>query len=139
MVEYASKDAAAALARAQELSATVRDGTKWYVRYLVIFGCASAAQALAVGLLVHPYGMAIGTGIGGVTVTALSVYAVRQRVSRRGFGWWHAGLMGVWTLLYVGVLLLGFGYFPGAVAWWVPGALVVALPGLIGSYLEARR
>ena len=29
MAEYASKDAAAALARAQELSATVREGTKW--------------------------------------------------------------------------------------------------------------
>ena len=83
------------------------------VRYLVIFGCASAAQVLSVGLLAHPYGVAIGIGIGGVTVTALSVYAARQRVSRRGFGRWHAGLMGVWTLLYVAVLLLGFWHFPG--------------------------
>ncbi|MFF4279633.1 hypothetical protein ACFY0Z_12690 [Streptomyces kronopolitis] len=37
MAEYASKDAVAALARAQELRSTVRDGTRWYAWYQVVY------------------------------------------------------------------------------------------------------
>ncbi|MFD8330529.1 hypothetical protein ACF082_18460 [Streptomyces lydicus] len=136
---YAAEDAAAALARAQELSSTVREGAKWYVRYQVIYGCAAAVVVLAIGLLGHPYGVAIGVGFWGVVVAGLSVYSARQHVARRGFGRWHAGMIFAWALLYAAVLVPGTIWFQGAVAWWLPGALVVALPGLIGGYMEARR
>ncbi|AWN28826.1 hypothetical protein RB199_35210 [Streptomyces libani] len=139
MAEYASRDAAAALARAKELGSTVRNGTKWYVRYQVIYGCAAAVMVLSVGLLAPPYGVAIGTGIWVATIVALSVYAARQRVARRGFGRRHAGLITVWALLFLAVLIPGTLWHQGAASWWVPGAVVVALPGLIGGYLEARR
>ncbi|MFI0784989.1 hypothetical protein ACH4Q6_05225 [Streptomyces lydicus] len=136
---YAAEEAAAALARARELSSTVRDGAKWYVRYQVIYGCAAAVVVLMIGLLEHPYGVAIGIGFWGVVVAGLSVYSARQRVARRGFGRWRAGMILTWGLLYAGVLVPGTIWFQGAVAWWLPGALVVALPGLIGGYMEARR
>ncbi|MCR8576922.1 hypothetical protein GTW98_29415 [Streptomyces sp. SID8375] len=139
MAEYASRDAAAALARAKELGSTVRNGTKWYVRYQVIYGCAAAVMVLSVGLLAPPHGVAIGTGIWVATIVALSVYAARQRVARRGFGRWHAGLITVWALLFLAVLIPGTLWHQGAASWWVPGAVVVALPGLIGGYMEARR
>ncbi|MGY5129312.1 hypothetical protein [Streptomyces nigrescens] len=139
MAEYASRDAAAALARAQELGSAVRKGTKWYVRYQVIYGCAAAVMVLSVGLLPPPYGVAIGTGIWVATIVGLSVYVARQRVSRRGFGWWHGGLLTAWALLNFAVLIPGMYWHQGAASWWVPGAVVVALPGLIGGYMEARR
>jgi hypothetical protein len=147
MSEYASasgtpsaaQDAAAALARAQELRSTVKDGTKWYVRYQVIYGCASAVMVLAIGLLGRPHGVALGIGFWVAVITGLSVYSARQRVSRVGFGRWHAGLIIAWALLYGAVLVPGMIWFQDAAAWWVPGALVVALPGLIGGYVEARR
>ncbi|MFG2098460.1 hypothetical protein [Streptomyces sp. NPDC048612] len=139
MTECASRDAAAALARVKELGSTVRNGTKWYVWYQVIFGCAAAVMVLCIGLLGRPHGVAIGTGSWVAVVVALSVYASRQRVSRRGFGRWHAGLITAWAVLYLAVLLPGVFWFEGAVSWWVPGAVVVALPGLIGGYVEARR
>ncbi|MFE1176999.1 hypothetical protein [Streptomyces sp. NPDC058773] len=139
MAEYASHDAAAALARAQELGSTVRKGTKWYVRYQVIYGCAAAFMVLATGLLPTPHGVAIGTGVWVAAIVGLSVFAARQRVARRGFGRWHAVLITVWTALSIAVLLPGSLWYQGAVWWWVPGAVVVALPGLIGGYLEARR
>ncbi|MFE0377672.1 hypothetical protein ACFW1M_19270 [Streptomyces inhibens] len=139
MSECAAKDAAAALARAQELSSTVRAGAKWYVRYQVVYGCAAAVVVLAIGLLSRPYGVAIGVGFWGLVVAGLSVYSARQRVARRGFGRWHASMIIAWGLLYAAVLVPGSIWFPGVVAWWVPGAVVVALPGLIGGYLEARR
>lgn len=139
MAEYASQDAVAALARAQELRSTVRDGTKWYAWYQVIYGIAAAAMVLSIGLISGPYGVAIGSGIWTAVLIGLSVYAARQRVARWGFQRRHASLLTAWGLLYGGVLSGGLIWFPGVVAWWVPGALLVALPGLIGGYLEARR
>ena len=139
MSGYASEDAAAALARAQELGSTVRSGSKWYVRYQVLYGCASAVAVLAIGLLSHPYGVAFGMGFWVLALTGLSVYAARQPVARRGFTRWHNGLIISWGLLYFAVLFPGTTWFEGVAAWWVPGAMLVALPGLIGGYLEARR
>ncbi|MFE1765066.1 hypothetical protein ACWDBF_33765 [Streptomyces angustmyceticus] len=140
MSEYASKDAAAAaLDRMQRLSSTVRDGARWYVRYQLVYGCASAVLVLSIGLLDRPYGVTIGIGLWCVAIAGLSVYAARQRVARRGFGRRHGIMIALWGLLYGVVLAPGTMWFPGNLAWWVPGALVVALPGLIGAYLEARR
>ncbi|MEU5544939.1 hypothetical protein AB0G85_21475 [Streptomyces sioyaensis] len=142
MAEYASKDAVAAvaaLAREQELRSTVRDGTKWYAWYQVTFGSAAAVMVLSIGLISRPYGVAIGCGIWFTVIIGLSIYAARQRVARLGFQRRHASLIIVWGLLYGGVLSAGLIWFPRVVAWWVPGALLVALPGLIGGYLEARR
>ncbi|UZJ30123.1 hypothetical protein [Streptomyces endophytica] len=136
---YASEDAAAALARAQELGSTVRASTKWSVRYQVIFGCGSGVMVLALGLLGQPYGVALSSILWCATVGGLSVYAARQRVARRGFGRWHAGLIIAWGLLYNAVQVPGFIWFQGVTAWWVAGAVLVALPGLIGGYAEARR
>ncbi|MEV6566519.1 hypothetical protein [Streptomyces kronopolitis] len=139
MAEYASQDAVAALARAQELRSTVRDGTRWYAWYQVIYGSATAFTLLSTGLITRPYGVAIGCGVWIAVIVGLSVYAARQRVTRWGFQRRQACLVTAWGLLYGGVLTVGLIRFPGVVAWWVPGALLVALPGLIGGYLEARR
>ncbi|WP_274914082.1 hypothetical protein [Streptomyces sp. WZ-12] len=139
MRECASHDAAATLARAAQLGSTVRKGTRWYVRYQFVHGAAAGLAVLAIGLLRAPYGVAVGTGFLVVVVSWLSVYAARQPVARRGFGIRHGIMIGTWGLLYAAVLTLGVIFFPGVAAWWVPGAVVVALPGLIGGYLEARR
>ncbi|MGW9078392.1 hypothetical protein [Streptomyces kronopolitis] len=139
MAEYASKDAVAALARAQELRSTVRDGTRWYAWYQVVYGIVAAVMMLSIGLISRPYGVAIGCGVWTSAIAGLSVYVARQRVTRLGFQRRHAGLLLAWGLLYGGLLSAGLIWFPGVVAWWVPGALLVALPGLIGGYLEARR
>ncbi|ANZ16999.1 hypothetical protein ACH4YO_37160 [Streptomyces noursei] len=139
MGEYASSDAAAALARAQELSSMVRKRTAWYVRYQVVYGCAAGLLVLVIGLVKAPFGPAIGSGGWVATIAALSVYAARQPVARRGFGRWHGILIGTWALLYSAVLWLGLVFFRGDASWWVPGAVVVSLPGLIGGYLEARK
>lgn len=134
-----AKAAGAALARARELDASVRSGARWYVRYQFVYGIAAALTVLAVGLLRHPWGVAVATAFWAGIVAGLSVYAARQPVVQQGFGRRHLRLVLVWALLYVTVLVPGVCWFEGVAAWWVPGAVVVALPGLIGGYLEARR
>ncbi|MFF2813493.1 hypothetical protein ACFVT2_41300 [Streptomyces sp. NPDC058000] len=139
MGEFAASDAAAALAQAEALGARVRKSTKWYVRYQVLYGCAAGLLVLLIGLVKAPYGTVIGGVLWAAVVSGLSVYAARQRVARRGFGVRHGILIGTWGLLYAAVLVPGVMFFQGVAAWWVPGAVVVALPGLIGGYLEARQ
>ncbi|QHC26067.1 hypothetical protein [Streptomyces sp. GS7] len=139
MGEYASSDAAAALARAQALGSTVREGGKWYVRYQVIYGLAAGLMVLSIGLLKHPYGVAVGGGIWCAAIAGLSVYAVRQPVARLGLGRRQTVMIVLWGLLHNAVLTPGMIWFRGVAAWWMVGAAVVALPGLIGGYLEARR
>lgn len=126
MAEYASQEAAAALDRAQKLSSTVRDGTRWYVGYQLIYGCASAVLVLCIGLLSWPYGMAIGIGSWCATITGLSVYAARQRVARRGFGGRHGIMIASWgcstarccSLAPCGSRGPWRGGFPAQ--WWLP-------------------
>lgn len=132
-------DAATALARAQELDSAVRSGSRWFVRYQVLYGIAAAVTVATLGLLSYPVGVAIATTFWLVTIAALSVYAIRQPVSRHGLGRRHQLMILVWTLLYIAVLFPGTRWFSGEPAWWLPGAVVVALPGLVGAYLAARR
>ncbi|WP_438486564.1 hypothetical protein [Streptomyces sp. S186] len=139
MGECASGDAAAALARAAELGATVRKSAKWFVWYQVGFGCATGLQMLAAGLLKAPFGASFSGAILGVSMAGLGVYAGRRPVVRQGYGRRMAAMMGFWGLLYGAVFIPGLIFFQGVAAWWVPGAVAVALPGLIGGYLEARR
>ncbi|MEW1656840.1 hypothetical protein [Streptomyces sp. NPDC093707] len=139
MGEYASGDAAAALARAAQLGATVRKRSRWFVWYQVVFGCVAAVIVLVAGLVQAPYGAQLSGGLGAALAAGLAVYAARQPVARRGFAVRHSIFMGAWVLLYLAVLLPGAILFHGNAAWWVPGAVVVSLPGLIGGYLEARK
>ncbi|GGU48050.1 hypothetical protein GCM10010211_10270 [Streptomyces albospinus] len=139
MGEYASSDASAALARAEELGSVVRRGTRWFAWYQVVFGCGAGLQLLIVGLLKPAYAASFSGVVFGAVMAGLWVYVGRQPVVRRGFGTRIAIMVGAWALLYAAVLVPGFIWFQGVAGWWMPGAVAVALPGLIGGYLEARR
>jgi hypothetical protein len=139
MSENEAMEPATALARAQELDATVRSGSRWYVRYQLIYAGAAAVAVFSLGLLNSPSGVAIVTACWMSVIAALIVYAIRQPVTRRGFGRRHTIMILAWALLYQAVLFPGVFWFQGDLTWWLPGAVVVALPGLVGAYLEARR
>ncbi|MEV0401860.1 hypothetical protein [Actinoallomurus sp. NPDC050550] len=132
-------DAAEALARAQDLDSAVRGGSRWAVRYQLVYGVAIAITVAVVGLLGHPVGTVVGTVFWLVTLAALIVYALRQPVIRRGFGQRHSLALGASTMLYIVTLFTGTSHFEGDPAWWLPGAVVVALPAFIGAYVAARR
>lgn len=139
MSEHEAMEPAAALARARELDATVRSGSMWYVRYQLIYASAAAVAVFTLGLLSSPAGVAIVTVCWFIVIAALIIYALRQPVTRRGFGRRHTFMILAWAVLYQAVLMPGVLWFEGDLRWWLPGAVVVAAPGLVGAYLEARR
>lgn len=132
-------DAAAALARAASLRAEVHRMSRWYAHYLLVYGIAAFVTTLLVGMLPGAAGVGVAMGLWAAVIGGLSVYAARQRVSRRGFARRHGGIIGVWAALYGVVLAVGATEYPGDLAWWLPGAALVALPALAGAYPEARR
>ncbi|MFF7727751.1 hypothetical protein [Streptomyces sp. NPDC008001] len=131
--------AAAALARAQILDSAVRDRSRWFARYQLVFGFMAAAAVLGSSLIDGP-GAAITFGVlWAAAVSALGLYGARQPVNRRGLTRRHHTMIALWGLLHAAVITPGTIWFRGDPAWWVSGAVVVALPWLIGAWLDGRR
>ncbi|MFC5144000.1 hypothetical protein [Streptomyces aureoversilis] len=139
MSDLEATTAATALARAQALDSTVRDGSRWFARYQLVFGCAAAVAVLACSLIDGPASAIAFALFWAGTVTALAVWANLQPVRPRGLGRRHHYLIATWALLHAAVIAPGTTWFRGNPAWWVPGAVVVALPGLVGAWREGRR
>lgn len=62
---------------------------------------------------------------------AVSSWAARQPVSRAGFGRRFGLLIAGWTVLWAAVVIPGSIWFHGNPVWWIPGALITALPALV--------
>jgi hypothetical protein len=130
---------AAALARAEEAQArasnAVRAGSIWTSRFLCAFGVASV---VFISL----------TAAGGVPVYATSwvVYGViatwfarRERVSWRGFDRLSGRSFTVWIVLQGVGCAVGFNFFSGVAAYWVPFAFVASAPLFVGAWRAAHR
>ncbi|KAB2350964.1 hypothetical protein [Actinomadura rudentiformis] len=133
-----SAGAAAALARADELRASVRERGRWLVRFQLAYGAMSLVAVLMLGLVDWPAGIVISVAFWAVTLPPLIFYAVRQPVAHRGMARSHLVMMAAWTVLYLAVLMPGT-QMQGEPGWWVPGAVAVSLPGFVAAYLTSRR
>ncbi|GAA4104982.1 MULTISPECIES: hypothetical protein [Actinomadura] len=131
--------AAAALEQAERLGTAVRRHGRWLVRYQLGYGVASFLVVLMLGVIDGPIGIGVSVGVWGVVITLLSVYAARQPVAHRGMARAHSLMIATWAALYGLVLSVGVTWFDGRLAWWLPGAVVVASPGLVSAYLTHKR
>jgi hypothetical protein len=138
-MEISELNPSAALARAEQLKTAVDQRSRWVVGYQMAYGTASLAMVLPLGLLSGPLGVAVSLAIWIPVIVALSVYAVRQPVAHRGMAVTHGVMIGTWATLYGIVLGVGIAFFPGDLAWWLPGAALVALPGFGAAYVTSRR
>lgn len=128
-----------ALERAETMGTRVRSRGGWYTVYAAVFGVATLALVLVVGLFPSPAVIAASTAGFGVAVAAMTVFALRQPVRPRGYAALHLWTMGAWSALYLLTLLVGAYAFPEDPAWWVPGALACAAPPLVAAYVSLRR
>ena len=123
-------EAAATLRRHRRIDETVRARSGWYRRYLLIYAAGSVLTALVVGLAPFP-GTIVGPSLWVGLCWGLEEWSRRQPVSRVGSSRRHRWFIGTWTLLWAAVVIPGSVWFRGNPAWWVPGALVMALPALV--------
>jgi len=111
---------------------------RWLRRFLLLFAAASVVLVLVLGLGGRP-GLFIGMGLWVVTISVAVPWANRQGAVPRGTGSLSAWTWASWAALYCGLLVVGLSTFPGRPAFWVPAALVTAVPFLVAAATTGRR
>ncbi|WP_067965873.1 hypothetical protein [Nocardiopsis trehalosi] len=130
-------EARAALAVADGVADTARRRARWYAAWCAAYAVLTAAYTAGVGLAPGPLTIGAGSAAWAIATALLSAYAVRQPVAPRHYTRLHLTMIGTWAVLYAGVLVLGADRF-GDPAWWVPGALLTAVPPLAGAVAALR-
>ncbi|WP_214326806.1 hypothetical protein [Nonomuraea sediminis] len=101
-------------------------------------GVAAAVILVVFGVLVpQPASYAI-TGVGIVPLMTLVIYTATRPVVPRHYRTLYALCTTTGALLYSVVVTVGSAVFPGSLAWWLPGALVTAVPFFLVGYLDLR-
>ncbi|MFD0020537.1 hypothetical protein [Streptomyces sp. NPDC058382] len=131
-------DATAALKGTARIEATARVRSRWYVGYLWLFAAWQLVLVPAVLLWHGAMGALVSTLANALVVMGLSLFAVRQPVTPRGYGRLHIKVIGAWAAAYVLALVLGSTVFVSSVAFAAVAALVCALPASAAAWREAR-
>ncbi|NEK60546.1 hypothetical protein GCU56_22055 [Geodermatophilus sabuli] len=135
--------AAALLARAADADARVRrDAGSQPAGFLAVLGCASAGLFLAQPVADGDRGvLAAAVVFGAAVLGAVLVLVIGRRSTRYGFSRRFGLAMGAWAAVFAVGLAVGTTA-PGLAhraAFWVPLALLVAVPGLVGAWRELPR
>ncbi|MBW5485927.1 hypothetical protein [Streptomyces bambusae] len=127
-----------ALGRASAAEKAARRGSGWYGRYLTAFA-AGQLVLVPTALLWHgPLAGATFAVAQALLVGALSVYAARQRVVRRGSGVRHLVIVGVWGAVFALSVVLGTTVLTDSPGFAAAAALACAAPAAVGAWLERR-
>ena len=134
--ELASEQAIAELARADVAAGRVRGHAQWMATYFTVFGLGFGAVTLILGL-VQPLAlrMTIFATCWPVLMIGMILWARGQRAVPRG------RLRGVWAWIATGILygvalVVGMSVLEGRMAYWVPAAIIVALPLCVAGWRE---
>jgi hypothetical protein len=132
-------DPVAALAHADRLGRSVTNRSRWYGRFLAIFGTAVLIVTPLWGLVTRGPAAVLLNIVWIGFIIAITVYVRRQPVSARGMGRRYLLVLGSWAVLYAAVLIPGFMVFAHNPAWWIPGGVAAAAPFYLGAYREHHR
>ena len=139
-IDMSRERAAADLARAGAATSRVRDESRWAVRHFAVFAVGWAVLTLVLGLV---FPLWLRLTVAGVLwiplVTGMVTWAHRRRASSRGMVRRNAWAFGTAGVLYIAAVVVGTPGQLGNVAYWVPAAVVVAVPLAVAAVLEARR
>jgi hypothetical protein len=134
-----SAEAHRILDHAEGAADRVRGVARWYALYAGIYALASVTCALAVGLIANTVvSMTVFGVVWGTTMVGLTVYAARQRVAPPHFVRTHLLMILSWALAWILVVVGGPLLAPGSVTWYLPGALLTAVPPLVAAALVVR-
>lgn len=128
-----------ALEQARAMDAKVRPMGRWYALYGIGFGLTSMVLLLIIGISGTVAGVFVGLAFYAVALTALLVYSTTRPVTPRGYSRFHGWSMAVWTPLYCVAVVAGAIYFQGVLIWWVPMAVLSALPTSVAGLVALRR
>lgn len=127
-----------ALARVDELAGHGRRSARWLARYYLVFGVASLLIAPAFGALHGALWTVLLSLLWAGLITAISIYAARQRTMVRGGVRIHGWVMAAWTTIWLATVLLASSYdLPWP--WWLLGGVGMLAACLAGAWAVLRR
>lgn len=133
------EQAAAEVVRAGLAASQVHSRARWMGVYFAVFGVFFGAATLLLGL-VQPLAlrMVIFSVCLPVLLAAMVWWSLRQGAVPRG------RLRGLWAwistgVLYAVALVVGLSRWEGQAWFWVPAAIIVALPLCVAGWRERRR
>lgn len=132
-------EASHALEHAERLQGRARSASRWYTRYLIVYGIVSFLFASLFGVVGNRWGAALLTPLWAVFVTLLSVWSYQKKTAMAGFGRLHGAVIGAWAVLWGVTVIVGSARYQGQPAWWVAGGLAMAAPCFIGALVAHRR
>ncbi|MCK9869342.1 hypothetical protein MRI28_06685 [Nocardiopsis dassonvillei] len=128
-----------ALERAEAVGTRVRALGRWYAVYGIGYGLMSMAVVLTMGLSGTLWGVAVAMAVLAVALTALSVYQARQPVKPLGYARLHLWGITLWGAVYALTVVAGMYLFPQDPAWWIPMAVLSAVPTSVAGCMALRR
>ncbi|MFF3064665.1 hypothetical protein ACFVQ3_08910 [Oerskovia sp. NPDC057915] len=127
------QEAAAALDLATRSTATTAGiGHRWVQSLLLAWAAMTITVVLLVGLGGVP-GIVLGSLIGPLFAGMVAIWAARQGVRARSLHGRYLLAVVLWAVLYGAALVLGLPGQAGNLAYWLPAALVTALPMLAAA------
>ncbi|RCV48448.1 hypothetical protein DEF23_18820 [Marinitenerispora sediminis] len=113
--------------------------SRWVATLLCVWGAATLVAEFATAFLSGPWTLLpVGAVVLPFAVWA-TVYALRQRAYPRGLAKRYLPVVGAWTALHLGYVLVLVRVGPGDVAVALIGSVAVAAPLFAGALVESRR
>ena len=128
-----------ALEQAEALDAKIRPRGRWYAVYGFGFGLTSMTTLLVIGITNSLTGLFVGIAFYLVLLAVLSVYSHVQPVQPLDYHRLHNWGIGVWTPVYVTAVVVGSIFLRGELLWWVPMAVLTAVPTSVVGLIVLRR
>jgi len=132
-------EARAALDSATTTSGRVRARARWMSTYLAAYAGGFLVLVLVLGLVDDVPLRVWIAGVGWVALmVAMALWSRRRPATLPGTGWRTAPYWIATAVVYVAVNIVGAHGRQGQVWYWVPAAVLVALPLAIGAVRERR-
>ncbi|MFI6597064.1 hypothetical protein ACIBHX_12455 [Nonomuraea sp. NPDC050536] len=127
-----------ALADARAAGSRIRAKARLHAVVAAGLGVLAVVILLVFGVLVPPPASYAITAVGLVPLLVLIVYTSTRPVVPRHYRSLYALCGAGGAGIYSAVVVVGSAVFPGSWAWWLPGALVTAVPFFVVAYLDLR-
>ncbi|GAB3710046.1 hypothetical protein GCM10027590_02260 [Nocardiopsis nanhaiensis] len=128
-----------ALEQAEALDAKIRPRGRWYAVYGLGYGFASLILVLILGLAPSAMGVIVGSSFFAVALALLSFYMAKQPVKPLHYGKLHSWGIGGWGVIYTLSLFVGLTFLQGELLWWVPMAVLSAVPTSVAGLIALRQ
>ncbi|PBC85688.1 hypothetical protein SAMN05216511_1552 [Streptomyces sp. KS_16] len=132
------KEAREALASADALASRIRRGARWHAPLVFLLGLVMMALTALYGLLIQPSVRYAVPVVLLLPLFALVIYTATRPVVPRHHRALYAVITATGGGVYALTVTLGTVLFSGEPLWWVPGAILCAVPFFLVGMLERK-